>query len=229
MDVNRELNWDRVAAFVRQHTHDVRNHLNALDLEAALLAELVTDPEASVSVTRLRRQIREAAAGMRALSAKFAEPRATGIPISARVLLEIWKEQHAAIEAAPTVDWQDRLGSERVSVDPEAMSEVFRELLVNAMSFQSRPPLTVSAGVTEDSVTLSLGEPKDAEVQVEDWGRRPFFSTRRGSYGLGLWTIERRVLAHGGSVQRQFDPTTRELVTTLRLPIVDALAPKIGS
>ena len=45
---------ERVAKFIRQITHDVRNGLSAVDLEAAFIAELIADPEATEELRRLR-------------------------------------------------------------------------------------------------------------------------------------------------------------------------------
>lgn len=220
MEESPDLNWLGVSAFVRQHTHDVRNHLNGLDLEAALLAELVTDPEAKESVTRIRRQIRETAAAMRTLSAKFSDSKLALIPIAARDLVEIWKEQHATVEGAPEVVWNDRLGEEKVSVDPESIAAIFKELLCNATAFRSQAPLSASALVNERNAIFALGELKDGELDPSNWGRVPFHTTRRGGYGLGLWSMSRKILANGGEIERSFDPARRELVTTLRFPVL---------
>src|SRR5687767_3011033 len=93
MDSAPLVPWPRVTAFVRQHTHDVRNHLNGIDLEAALLRELITDPEALEGVARLRQQVRDTAAGLRALSNRLADPVPRPSAISATELFEIWQEQ----------------------------------------------------------------------------------------------------------------------------------------
>ena len=45
-----EIKWPRLAAFMRQHTHDVRNGLNSLDLETSFLEEFVNDDEGRASV-----------------------------------------------------------------------------------------------------------------------------------------------------------------------------------
>lgn len=218
MESNPEISWTSVATFVRQHTHDVRNHLNSLDLEAALLAELVTDEEGRSSVTRLRRQIREAANSLRALSGKFSDPKPNAMPMSARDIFEIWQEQHAAMENAPAVNWTDELGSEKVSLDPDAITASCRELLENAKAFKSAG-LQASAKVDGSEVVYELREKKEAPVDPGCWGRAPFGSTRRGGYGLGLWEMDRRVRASGGEVERSFDSKTSELVTTLRFPV----------
>ena len=49
-----QVPWDRVERFVGQLTHDVRNGLNALELQLTFLGEISTDPEALEEVKRLR-------------------------------------------------------------------------------------------------------------------------------------------------------------------------------
>ena len=41
--------FDRVAGLVRHLTHDIRNGLNTLDLQASFLQEIVTDPEQKIT------------------------------------------------------------------------------------------------------------------------------------------------------------------------------------
>ena len=46
--------WDDVVRFVRQLTHDLRNDLNALELQSAYIAELTQDQELQTEIKRLR-------------------------------------------------------------------------------------------------------------------------------------------------------------------------------
>jgi signal transduction histidine kinase len=66
--------WAQLAAFIRQLGHDIRNDLNALSLEAALLKELVADPEAVTSANRIQTQLREIANRLKELSARYVIP-----------------------------------------------------------------------------------------------------------------------------------------------------------
>jgi hypothetical protein len=56
MDVEPDIPWELIAGFVRQFTHEVRNGLNSLDLEAALMQELAADDEAHACAARARQQ-----------------------------------------------------------------------------------------------------------------------------------------------------------------------------
>ncbi len=218
MDTQPELSWHRVAAFVRQHTHDVRNHLNGLDLEGALLNELVTDEEAKASIGRLRHQIRRLAAELRATSAKFADPQSANTEVAVRELVLIWKDQMAALNPPPPVEWHESVGDTRLSGDIEAIAGAFRELLSNAAAFGTGAPLRAEAEAREGRVAFVLTEPKDAPLDPANWGRVPFVTTRRGGYGLGLWKMDRDVAACGGEVHRHYNPEAMTLTTTLSFP-----------
>ena len=214
-----DLCWSHLAKFIRQHTHDIRNDLNGLDLESALLAEIVPPGEAAEVVARIRAQVRRIAGNMRALSAKFADPPAAGALYAARELFLIWQDQLTALNPAPIVHWSDSSAAERVKVDAGALADVFRELLVNAQSFGTGAPLHATAKVQDQHVVFELREPKGAAVDTETWGRAPFASMRHGHYGLGLWEVQRVITANGGEVQRRFAPDAMELITTLVFPI----------
>ena len=214
-----DLSWSHLAQFIRQHTHDVRNDLNGLDLEAALLADLVPDGEAAESVARSRAQLRRVAADLRTLAAKFADPQPTRALYPARELLLICQDQSAALNPAPAVQWSDTLGAEKVNVDAAALAKVFRELLANAQAFGTGAPLLAAARREDGQIVFELREPKDAPLETASWGRAPFASMRHGHYGLGLWEAQRTIVANGGEVRRRFAPDAMELLTALRFPV----------
>jgi hypothetical protein len=220
MDLKPELSWSRVATFVRQHTHDVRNHLNGIDLEAALLSEIVTDPEAKTSVDRLRRQLRQMAIEMRTLSGKFTEPIPTKSEVAAHDLFLIWKDQAEAVKPVPKVEWSEKVGDARLSVDVEALAKTFREILTNAVNFGTGQPLHAEAHDGNGKVAFVLEEKKAAEVDPKGWGRTPFASTRRGGYGLGLWESDHAIAASGGEVVREYEPKKQTLITRIVFPTV---------
>ena len=86
----------RVVKIIRSHVHDVRNHINSLDLETMLLGELISDPEALGSLARMRSQLAQLEATMKGLVYRFAEPQP--IEVTADALLQLWKRQVAPLE-----------------------------------------------------------------------------------------------------------------------------------
>jgi signal transduction histidine kinase len=215
-----ELPWSRVASFVRQHTHDVRNDLNSLDLESALLADIVADVEAKESIERMRRQIRQCAAKLKSLSSKFNEPRPVRAPISARDLFEIWREQLDDLAQPFDMSWDSKLGEESVSVDAAMVALALRELLENASSFSTGSKIAASAFSKTDAAIFELEEGKSEPVDPAGWCTNPLQSGRRGGYGLGLWQAQRIVQAHGGELSQRYVPEGKSLVSTVQLPFV---------
>lgn len=210
---------ERVAAFMRQLTHDVRNGLNGLDLETALLEEVVADGEGQDCVERLRRQLRVLAGQMRALSVSFQDPEPIAAPIAARELFLIWREQHASLADAPEVRWVDELGDEMVSVDAGLMAAVLTELLTNAAAFSPAGVATATARREGNEVAFELREPKAAALNPAEWGQA-FLTTRRGGYGLGLWAARRSVVANHAAFAQRYEPDEGALITRISMPLV---------
>lgn len=220
MDTQPEITWPRVAGFVRQLTHDVRNHLNGLDLETALLNELVTDGEAKESVDRLRRLIRQTASELRTLSAKFAQPSFAVGEVAAKELFLIWQDQATGLEPAPKIEWHESVGNARVKTDIDVVARALREVLANAATFSGDAPIKAEAHAADGYLVFTLIEPKTLPLDPSTWGRTPLVSTRRGGYGLGLWEADRNIKECGGEVQRHFDSAKKTLTTTLKFPTV---------
>lgn len=208
--------WPKLAAFVRQHTHDVRNHLNGLDLEAALLSELVTDAEAADSVQRMRCQVRKLAADLRTLSARFADPRPDPTPFALAEFISICEEHAASLSVDLAVDGSPPPDA-MVNVDAMAISDVFKELLRNALQF-GEGAVALSVEISDDSAKFAFREKCSGDIDPSCWGQSPFASTKRGAYGLGLWEADRTVAANGGSVARRIEEDTT-LVTEIFFPL----------
>ena len=220
MESGPEISWPRLSAFFRQHTHDVRNALNSLDLETALLQEIATDEEGRASTARVRQQLRALAEKLRALSALFQEPQPYRAPLAARELFLIWREQHESLPEPPAVEWIEELADEKVNVDAGMMATVFRELLTNARAFRDGEPATASARREGEEVVFELCEPKSKPVDTAEWGRRVFETTKRGGYGLGLWTVKQLSGAKGAKITQEYLPEENRLRTKIALPVL---------
>ena len=218
MDTEPDIPCGRVAAFVREHVHDLRNVLNNLDLETGLLQELVNEGEAQASANRVRKQVRTLADRLRSLSEFFRDAVPMNAPIAARELLLIWREQHATLPQAPEVQWADELGNEHVDVDVEMMVTIFREILSNAAAFSQGSPVAITMRCEGKSVTLEVREPKTTPLDPAGWGQ-PFSRIRQGHYGLGFWSARRLAQTQGGTLQQSYVPEERQLITRLSLPV----------
>lgn len=192
----------RVTAIVRRHTHDVRNYINSLDLEASLLEELITDPDAITSVKRMRAQLSQLEATVRELSVKFTEARP--VALTAGDLLHMWKRQVAAVEDdSQPVKWVAPEESKVIMIDPGIIVTVLRELLVGARKRSSSRGLTAGVKTSADAVTAELIEPAQA-VFVED-------------------EIEelRRVITNNGGTLEQSHDAAGAWVTKIAFPVAD--------
>jgi len=217
MDDELPIPYSCVAGFVRQQMHDVRNHLNGMDLEAALLNEIVTDPEAVAAISRLRAQIRETANSLRALSGRFAQPQPSRGSITVRDLFLIWQDE-ANLRGLDSTGWTQAVGEERLNVDAGALAHVFAELLANAQRFGNGDRLVARATIGGGRASYELREPDTKASNPSAWGRAPFTTTHRGAYGLGLWEADRLVRANGGTVERELLPDAT-LLTKVSFPV----------
>src|SRR3954468_9166317 len=77
-----------VVKFVRQLAHDLRNHLNAAELQSAYLIEIAENDELRDEVKRLRGMIAQVGVGLQELTAALSQPRLTEMPYAARDLME---------------------------------------------------------------------------------------------------------------------------------------------
>src|SRR3954467_9560816 len=67
--------WSDVTRFVRQLSHDLRNHLNAAELQSVFLNELTANAEMKDEIKRLRQMLSESSSVLQSLSAAIAAPR----------------------------------------------------------------------------------------------------------------------------------------------------------
>ena len=223
MTSERDLNisWLAIAGFVRQLTHDVRNQLNGLELETALIADCLPDPEALESLGRIREQLHHVAGSLKSLSSKFADPCPTLSPIAAAELFLIFQEQAEGMDKLPPIEWTHTLDHEQIVVDATELANAAKELLANAREFGGTGArLQIGARSEPGKVIYEFREPKSAPLETKQWGHAPFHTTRRnGGYGLGLWETHRIVEANSGKIAHEYSPEKKELLTTLSFPI----------
>src|SRR5271156_1026131 len=82
----------RVVNFVRQIAHDVRNGLNAIDLQAAFIAEIAGEGEVGEELGKLRRMVSHVTGDMQELAGRFGEIRPVLMAYPVQELLQGLKE-----------------------------------------------------------------------------------------------------------------------------------------
>lgn len=218
------VSWSEIVRFVRQLSHDLRNDLNAAELQAAFLGELTSDnAELKEEVKRLREMILKLAVTLQKLSTALGEVKPTTMPYRVSDFCEdlrkkFWQEFPSESEAT---NWEIKTGDETFEVDPQLLQQAFLELFQNAfLHGRGKSSISVLARIDGGKFAFTLREPKAGfEASTEDWGRKPLGKVRQGHYGLGLNRVRVILEAHGGELRAKYDPSTAELVTTVTLPI----------
>ena len=148
----------RLEQIIRHHAHEVRNHLNGLELEARLLAELSTDAGVLESLARTRAELSHLEAAVKSLIFKFAEPQP--IQLTAGDLLQLWKFQISPWEDADhKISWSAPLVSRAVHLDAHAMVSVLRALVMAAWTRTPGAVLQGAVRTTAQTVSAELREP----------------------------------------------------------------------
>ncbi len=219
--------FERVGAMVGQLTHDVRNRLSAMQLQAAFVAELLTapeDPAAAVrELQRLRGIIADYGKTMQRVAGRFRAAPPERVRYGAKDFTTDFRARLAQVlpDFAPQVVWTEELADEAVAVDPEMLFAALGEFFQNAAHFQeAAAPVTAHAASAGGRFCLTLRERKTALPSAPaTWGVEPLVSTRDGGYGLGLFHARQLLAAHGGSVDITHDLAAAQLTTRIFLPL----------
>src|SRR5436305_9810227 len=89
------VRWHDMVKFVRQLSHDIRNNLNAVELQSAYLAELAQDTEMKNEIQRLRGMISEIGTSLQRLTAGLSMTTPNLIPYPAADFVEDMKQKLA--------------------------------------------------------------------------------------------------------------------------------------
>jgi K+-sensing histidine kinase KdpD len=219
-----KISWPEVVRFIGQLNHDLRNHLNGIELQSAFLGEIVEQPEAKSEVVRLREITGEMGAHLQRLSSSLAKIRPATMPYQARDFVEDLRAKLATgqPEQSAAMNWMVSLGEETIEIDPQLLQEAFLELIGNAFTHgRGEGALFFEARSAGPAIEFVLREPKTKfEETTDDWGARPLTKLRHGHYALGLHRARSIFEAHHGSLQAHFDPAALVLTTTVALPRV---------
>jgi signal transduction histidine kinase len=218
-----DIPFERVSRFVRQITHDVRNGLNAVDLQAAFLSEIVTDDECRVEARRLREMVGNVTMMLHRLSGEFQEIWLTPLTCAAKIFLEDAKERLDCEFGArmKSVKWSVDIDEKQIEIDLEAGFRAITELVGNALKYREPgAAILVKSSATEGAIEVSVSEGKSSLPEnIQAWGREPLLNASHRGYGMGLFRLTRTMEKLNGSVTRVYDPAERQLVTTLTIPL----------
>src|SRR4051794_38654282 len=218
-----DIPWDDTVRFVRQLSHDLRNHLNAAELQSAFIGEIATDPEIKSEITRLRGMLSELGTLLQKLSADMGHARPNLIPYRANDFMEDLRRkiESAPGDSKPKIAWEVQSNDASLAIDPQLFPLVVEELLSNAARENPAAQVTIRTSIDRDrEFVLTLVEPKEAfDLDTENWGRQPLRNIGQRHYGLGLNRARIIVEAHGGELRARYDKASKNLMTTITLPI----------
>ena len=214
-----------VVRFIRQLSHDLRNHLNAAELQSAFLKEIAEDGEVKSEVQRLRGMLSELGSTLQKLTTNLAPPKLTEMPYGAPVFLEDLqqKAQSEFAADASVFEWDVRVKSGMLNIDPQLLQHALLELLSNSLRHdRGEGNIAISATAADGKLSLTMREPKKSfDGSTDEWGREPFKHVKHGHYGVGLHRARGIIEAHGGELRAAHDPAASALTCTVTLPIFD--------
>ncbi len=215
--------WPDIVKFVRQLGHDIRNNLNAVELQSAYLAELANELEIKGEVSRLREIISEMSTSLQKLSARLSQTNPTLISYSVADFIEDLKQklENDFADNAKKVTWDVQVKDEKLEIDPQMALEALLELFRNAFQHERDVKVITATAVVENGqFVFELREPKAKfELSTKSWGREPLRNVSQGHYGLGLNRMRVIAEAHGGKFDADYERAKSTLVTRVTLPV----------
>jgi K+-sensing histidine kinase KdpD len=224
------ISWEDAARFIRQLSHDLRNDLNANELQCAYIDELATSEELKNEIKSLRAMISGLSSTLQRLSRAVGEVKPNQIPYRAADFMEDLRRkiEHDFSKESAEITWDIQLGDAMLNVDPLLLQEAVRELFANAFQHdREKDPLLAKAKIDGRQLLFTLREPKTRfDLSTQDWGRKPLGQMRQRHYGLGLYRARAIVEAHCGTLHAQYDSGVSALITTVTLPVLERSAEK---
>ena len=220
-DAPIEVAMPDIVKFIRQLGHDLRNHLNAAELQAAYLAEIVKDPEASDEIKRLRAMISQVGASLQNVTVALGQPRLMPMEYGAADFVADLREKLASEYPSEAIEWDIQVGDASIEIDPQALQPALIELFANAFRHdRGDGPILVEARTEDDQFVFVIREPKrNFDRSTKNWGREPLRTITQGHYGLGLHRSRAILEAHQGQLSTRYDKGTSSLITKITLPL----------
>src|SRR4051794_30367357 len=128
------VRWSDTVRLVRQLSHDLRNDLNAIELQSAYIVELTQDQELTSEIKRLREVVSGMNSTLQQLSKAVGEvaPNLVTYPAG-----EFMADMRAQIERKfskenDEITWDVQTDDGMLNIDPQLFQEAFVELFANA-------------------------------------------------------------------------------------------------
>ncbi len=215
--------WIDTVRFIQQLSHDLRNHVNSIELQSSYISELAGDAELKGEINRLREMISGLTSTLQKLSGGLGEVKPNLITYPTSDFVEDVRKKIAQEfpNKSAEITWDIEAGDAVLKIDPELLQQAFIELCANAFQHdRGNGALVLAARIEKNRFLFILREPKERfELPTANWAREPLRKISQGHYGLGLNRVRVIVEAHGGEMHAQYDPKGSMLVTTVTLPL----------
>jgi len=214
--------WSDAVRFIRQLSHDLRNHLNAIELQSTYISELESNEALKSEIARLREMVSGMASILQRLSRAVGDVKPSLIAYRAGDFLEDLRRKigHDFSQQSAEITWEIQPGDAMLNIDPQLLQEAFTEIFANAFRHHhGKDALVATAKIDKKRFLFALYEPKAGfDLPTENWGREPLRKITQNHYGLGLSRVRAILEAHGGEMHALYDSEHSMLVTRLSLP-----------
>jgi K+-sensing histidine kinase KdpD len=213
--------WENFVKFLRQLSHDLRNQLNAAELQGALVGEITTDPELKSEVARLRELVSKIGTTLQRLTTAVSEPRPTRLSYPARDFVSDLQKKVAQDypKESQHLTWDAISGDAVLDIDPSLIEWAAIELFDNAFRHSRAPgQIRVSTEMNGNRFSFLVHEPKAKEMEDPWHWSIPLRSIAHGHYNLGLPRARAILEAHGGDLTSEFDSDSSTLTSRITLP-----------
>jgi signal transduction histidine kinase len=218
-----DVAWSDVVRFIRQLSHDLRNHLNAIELQSTYISELAGEDELKGEIKRLRGMISGLTSALQSLSRAVSDIKPNLIPYRAADFAEDLRKKidHDFSRERAAITWNIQVGDAALNVDPQLLQEALSELFANAFRhIRGKGNLVVTVKMENGQFLFIMEEPKARlEGTSDNLGGEPLRKVSPNHYGLGLHRVRAIIEAHGGKMHTRYDPNASKLITTLALPV----------
>ena len=208
-----------VVKFLQQLAHDLRNQLNAAELQSAFVAELTDE------IKSLRTMISEIGASLERLTSSLGAIKLTLMPYGAADFVEDLRQKLSADypKECSKIEWSLQMGDATLQIDPQSLQPALIELFANAFRHdRTEAIISVEARIEKDHFVFTIREPKrNFERSTDKWGLEPLRSVAYGHYGLGLHRSRAIIEAHRGQLNARYDLPAATLITTVALPLAE--------
>jgi len=195
-----------VGRMLAQITHEVRNPLNAMSLNAELLSDEVNNPEAQAMLTTITGEVRR----LESLTERYLHlSKKRVVELSSREPRELVEEivaiERSVLEQNGIQIHIEGATAKQVEIDADAVTRAIRNLLRNAAEAGSKQ-MTIRVSACESNVDfIFTDDGPGLTTEQSEQAFDPFFTTKSRGTGLGLAISRQEIEELGGRLEH--DPT----------------------